>query len=317
MSILVYGTIEKRLQFEERKLFDDYDPEGVGSISIACFEKLLDRLDVKADKVEIEEAIKEICHVSNVEHGLSDAEDKNIRITFEAFSKWFEGSPYWKKQKDVAEIVAEEVEGVWGEIKQFPKDNIYDNLLYLLFAPIVWTLAITAGIKDNRVDGNANWCYYQFTWSIVWISLYSFLMVDWITKIGLICSIPAVVMGLTLLAAGTSVPDLLSSVVVAQAGRGDMAVSSSLGSNIFDVTVGLPVPWILFNLVFGCPVQVGADNLVLSVAILTLMVAAVVSTVMLSGWKMTKGLGIAMMVFYLLFLAQDVIRVFLSSSIKC
>ena len=46
------------------------------------------------------------------------------------------------------------------------------------------------------------------------------------------------VMGLTFLAAGTSVPDLITSVLVAQQGKGDMAVSSSVGSNIFDVTVG-------------------------------------------------------------------------------
>ena len=37
------------------------------------------------------------------------------------------------------------------------------------------------------------------------------------------------VVGLTFLAAGTSVPDLLSSVIVAKQGKGDMAVSSSIG----------------------------------------------------------------------------------------
>lgn len=48
----------------------------------------------------------------------------------------------------------------------------------------------------------------------------------------------AQVMGLTFLAAGTSIPDLITSVIVARKGFGDMAVSSSVGSNIFDVTVG-------------------------------------------------------------------------------
>ena len=46
------------------------------------------------------------------------------------------------------------------------------------------------------------------------------------------------VMGLTFLAAGTSIPDLITSVIVAKKGFGDMAVSSSVGSNIFDITVG-------------------------------------------------------------------------------
>ena len=30
-----------------------------------------------------------------------------------------------------------------------------------------------------------------------------------------------------------------------------MAVSSSIGSNIFDVTVGLPLPWFVYNAVKG------------------------------------------------------------------
>jgi len=70
------------------------------------------------------------------------------------------------------------------------------------------------------------------------------------------------VMGLTFLAAGTSIPDLITSVIVARKGFGDMAVSSSVGSNIFDVTVGcvIYVPWymmlkkfISFELEFSSP----------------------------------------------------------------
>lgn len=53
-------------------------------------------------------------------------------------------------------------------------------------------------------------------------------------------------MGLTFLAAGTSIPDLITSVLVARKGLGDMAVSSSVGSNIFDVAVGC-VPILRFT----------------------------------------------------------------------
>ena len=37
-----------------------------------------------------------------------------------------------------------------------------------------------------------------------------------------------------------------------RAGRsddGDMAVSSSIGSNIFDLTMGLPLPWVVSNVI--------------------------------------------------------------------
>lgn len=75
-------------------------------------------------------------------------------------------------------------------------------------------------------------------------------------------------MGLTFLAAGTSIPDLITSVIVARKGLGDMAVSSSVGSNIFDVCVGLPVPWLLYTVYNGTPIKVNAKGMLCSITIL-------------------------------------------------
>jgi len=117
-------------------------------------------------------------------------------------------------------------------------------------------------------------------------------------------------MGLTLLAAGTSIPDCLSSVAVAKRGHGDMAVSSSIGSNIFDVLLGLPLPWFIYTAilrpagVITGPQWVVINSEALAVMILSLfvMVALVVTTIHLSGWILSVRLGIMMMVLYFLFL---------------
>ena len=63
-------------------------------------------------------------------------------------------------------------------------------------------------------------------------------MVWWAKEISVTMGIDDEIMGLTVLAAGTSIPDLITSVLVARKGYGDMAVSSSVGSNLFDVTIG-------------------------------------------------------------------------------
>ncbi|RXM97087.1 Sodium/potassium/calcium exchanger 3 [Acipenser ruthenus] len=55
-------------------------------------------------------------------------------------------------------------------------------------------------------------------------------------------------MGITFLAAGTSVPDCMASLIVARQGMGDMAVSNSIGSNVFDILIGLGLPWALQTL---------------------------------------------------------------------
>merc|ERR1711907_167455 len=106
--------------------------------------------------------------------------------------------------------------------------------------------------------------------SLLWIIIFSFCLVDWVTVCSNSVGIPVPVAGLTILAAGTSVPDLLSSYIVARQGEGDMAVSSSIGSNIFDVLVGLPLPWLLHNLVIGV-VEVKAKSLFFSILVLLLM----------------------------------------------
>merc|ERR1711988_787324 len=96
-----------------------------------------------------------------------------------------------------------------------------------------------------------------------------------------------IVMSFTLLAAGTSIPDLVSSMAVAKAGEGDMAVSSSIGSNIFDILVGLPIPWVIKiglvdgagRSIAGSTVRILSDYIVLYVLILMCMVLCVVLSI--------------------------------------
>ena len=126
--------------------------------------------------------------------------------------------------------------------------------------------------------------------------------------------IEPIIMGLIFLAAGTSIPDLLTSVIVARQGKGDMAVSSSIGSNIFDVCVGLPIPWFFYTITLGngyicVSMEGGGGAMVFSILVLVFMLVAVVTTIACSGWKMTKCLGLSMFALYAVFVIQEVLRV--------
>ena len=150
-----------------------------------------------------------------------------------------------------------------------------------------------------------------FVGSMLWLMVYSYLMVWWTTKVGEAWGVPIEVMGLTFLAAGTSVPDLFSSVIVAKLGEGDMAVSSSIGSNIFDVLIGLPLPWLLYAISIGNGhIDVESKSLFLSVVILIIMLVAVLIVIRLNGWRLTHKLGWTMFVLWILFVAQDLTRQF-------
>ncbi|XP_012865537.1 PREDICTED: sodium/potassium/calcium exchanger 1 isoform X3 [Dipodomys ordii] len=127
-------------------------------------------------------------------------------------------------------------------------------------------------------------------------------------EVGETIGISEEIMGLTILAAGTSIPDLITSVIVARKGLGDMAVSSSVGSNIFDITVGLPVPWLLFSLINGLqPVPVSSNGLFCAIVLLFLMLLFVISSIASCKWRMNKILGFTMFLLYFIFLIISVL----------
>ena len=57
------------------------------------------------------------------------------------------------------------------------------------------------------------------------------------------------------------------------------------------------------------PMVVGADGLFISVLILLVMLIAVVATIAICKWQMTKTLGLIMFL-YVIFVAQDLMREF-------
>ena len=181
----------------------------------------------------------------------------------------------------------------------FPEEP-FARVMYIITAPITYSLYYT--VPDVRNPDRENFYIVSFIFSILWIILYTFCMVWWATVIGDTLGIPSVIMGLTILAAGTSVPDLLTSVIVAHRGHGDMAVSSSIGSNLFDVCIGLPIPWIIYILVYNEPVEVGTNLILISVAILFIMLIATISTIAINKWQMTKTMGVMMFFLYIIFM---------------
>lgn len=162
-------------------------------------------------------------------------------------------------------------------------------------------------MPDTRKESARKFFAISFFGSILWIAGFSYLMVWWATVTGDTIGIAPEVMGLTFLAAGTSIPDLITSVIVARKGFGDMAVSSSVGSNIFDVTVGLPLPWLLYSLVFSEPITVDNKGLVCSIILLFTMLLAVFISIIVSGWKMSKLLGVAMFFLYFVFVVVSLL----------
>lgn len=138
----------------------------------------------------------------------------------------------------------------------------------------------------------------SFVLAVAGIGLLSFVLVDQVVVIADLLNINPIFLALTVVAAGTSVPDMIGSMVVAKQGRGDMAVSNAVGSNVFNVLFGLGIPWLLV-LSFGRDsVLVGTENLTASVLLLLATVVAIIFLLVVRKWRIGQKSGLALIALY-------------------
>jgi Ca2+/Na+ antiporter len=92
----------------------------------------------------------------------------------------------------------------------------------------------------------------------VWLIGWSIVMSECLDVLGNLTGASELTMGLTLGAVGTSFPNVFASIIVAKQGLGNMACSNALGGNVFNVFMGLGLPWFCYSL-FGLGFTVDSD----------------------------------------------------------
>ncbi len=143
-----------------------------------------------------------------------------------------------------------------------------------------------------------------FIISIGLISLLSWLLVSAAVGISEALGVPEILIGITIVAVGTSVPDLISSVIVARQGRPGMAINNAIGSNTFDILVGLGLPFLLYALIYKEKINLLTGNLVMSTSILMGSSVILLLFFLLSKWRTSRLVGIILFILYLLYLAH-------------
>ncbi|KAI9543917.1 hypothetical protein NQZ68_004965 [Dissostichus eleginoides] len=184
--------------------------------------------------------------------------------------------------------------------------GIGSKLKWLISWPLLLMLFVT--IPNCAKPRWEKFFMLSFFLSTVWIAIFSYFMVWMVTIIGYTLGIPDVIMGITFLAAGTSVPDCIASLIVARQGLGDMAVSNTIGSNVFDILVGLGAPWAIQTICvrYGSEVMINSKGLVYSVVLLLGSVALTVLGIHVNKWRLDTKLGIYVLVLYAIFLCFSV-----------
>ncbi len=153
--------------------------------------------------------------------------------------------------------------------------------------------------------------FILFVLSIGMISLLSWLLVESAIGLSSALGIPELIIGLTIVAIGTSVPDLISSMIVARQSRPGMAINNAIGSNIFDILIGLGFPFLLFMLIHPEGFVTESKDLAISVGILMASAILLLIFFLMGKWKSSRPFGIALILLYILYLGHVIFTVLL------
>ena len=133
-------------------------------------------------------------------------------------------------------------------------------------------------------------------WWAIGLTFGGEMIVQGATSLAYLLKIPSEVIGATILAIGTSLPELAVSVLAALKKHSDIAVGNAIGSNIFNILWILGITW-LINPLPGYPL-IEIDLAIAGFAALGLLAFAF----WFEKYKITRGEGIFMVALYIAYL---------------
>ncbi|SPP89639.1 sodium/potassium/calcium exchanger 3 isoform X2 [Drosophila guanche] len=150
----------------------------------------------------------------------------------------------------------------------------------------------------------------SFIMCILCIGANAYLIVWMLTAFGVAIHVPTIVMGLTFLAAGSTMPEAVSSLISLRNGENGIGVSNSLGANSLAILLSLGVPWFIKNCIHygsGEPQQVGTQGIEYNILILIISTVALFVILSFSGYRLTKRVGIALFSVYGVFIVLQIL----------
>ena len=185
----------------------------------------------------------------------------------------------------------------------------YDGTILLFFFGLFMTYIYVVAQSKDEIDEADQTNMLPRTKSILYIiggSIGLFIGGKWVVdgafEIALFFGLSETFIGLTVVAVGTSLPELVTSAVAARKGQSDMAVGNVVGSNIFNILWILGISSIIRPLPFDI---ISNSDILMVIASSTLLILAIVV-----GRKASIGrtMGAIFIMVYIAYLVYLVMR---------
>jgi Ca2+-binding EF-hand superfamily protein len=186
-----YLTSEQRIDADLEKAFNRCDQDGNGVLNREEMESVMTKMGNSPTKAELDEAWAGL----DVDHSgdVNKAE----------FIKWYRDSTFFEERFKLDEAEKAEEEGM--SLCPLP-ESTGSKIMYFIIFPINASLLATC--PDVRKDSKKKYYIWTFFMAIVWVGVYSYLMVWWATEVGCAFGIPVSNQHARLLLARACVEDL-------------------------------------------------------------------------------------------------------------
>ncbi|KAI0987105.1 hypothetical protein GJ496_007658 [Pomphorhynchus laevis] len=210
---------------------------------------------------------------------------------------------YCRLDDDAVEIlpISESAQTLeFSESNELPKSQVRKiDIGHYCLVPLKMLFLFT--IPDCRIHRWRKMFPLSFLMSVLWLGVWCFILIWMVATIGYTLGIPDSVMGITFLAAGTSLPDALASIHAVKSGHASMGVSNTIGSNVFDLLVALAVPWLIQNFVSGTHVDVNSRGLRYNSVLLIVGLIFLVLTMRCRQFYLDRSLGLILISCYMVY----------------
>lgn len=180
-------------------------------------------------------------------------------------------------------------------------------ILLAVFAFFMYT-TLKDGFKhrseSKETEGNQNISLWKSIFiciiGLAGIIIGGDLSVDGAKEIARAFGLSEALIGLTIVAFGTSLPELVTSIIAAKKGESDIAVGNVIGSNIFNILLILGLSATIL------PMSVSNTYLYDIVILILIMIATFIPIAKTK--KVGRGMGVTMIITYILYTAYLILR---------
>lgn len=182
----------------------------------------------------------------------------------------------------------------------------WEALIIIILFAVYILITVRSAIKNRQTqqeeieDMSGIKCAVYILGGIAAVVIGGQLVVNSAREIALFCGMSETLVGLTIVAIGTSLPELVTSIVASSKGQNGMAVGNVVGSNIFNILLILGVSSFIH------PISAGMFSLIDICILLVMNVCVFIFAT--TGKKINRYEGAAMVLMYVAYTAYAIIR---------